>query len=216
MAGGPMWRNDHEMRACELLGWDASKSVPCSAVDTTYRIGTADCAQLLFGDNADYRTYGTDSPIQEKHGALEAAVYNHIWANPDDSYSQPTDLAIVIVPGMADDTKCTFLLVPDFMVRRNVSMDTWCPTTCCFLIHMCSYVQVRPHDQAAVCFRQLVKMVKRFPEAFFMQATAFFNATLRGAFAASAPAVAYACQLLHVRFVPARDECGIDGSDALK
>ena len=102
------------------------------------------------------------------------------------------------------------------MVRRNLAMDTWCPTTCCFLIHMCSYVQVRPHDQAAVCFRQLVKMVKRFPEAFFMQATAFFNATLRGAFAASAPAVAYACQLLHVRFVPARDECGIDGSDALK
>ena len=100
-----MWRNDHEMRACELLGWDASKSVPCSAVDTTYRIGTADCAQLLFDDNDDYRTYGTDSPVQEKHGALEAAVYNHIWAGCDDPYSQPTDLAVVIVPGTGDDTK---------------------------------------------------------------------------------------------------------------
>ena len=49
-----------------------------------------------------------------------------------------------------------------------------------------------------------------------MQTTDFFNATLRGAFAASAPAVAYARQLLHVRYVPARDECGIDGSGALK
>ena len=39
-----------------------------------------------------------------------------------------TDLAVVIVPGMGDVTTCTFLLVPDFMVRRTLVRDTWCPT----------------------------------------------------------------------------------------
>ena len=77
-------------------------------------------------------------------------------------------------------------------------------------------VQVLPNDRTTVCFRQLVKMAETFLEAFFMQATAFFNATMRGAFSASAPTVAYARQLLHVRFVPARDECVIDRSDAPK
>ena len=57
---------------------------------------------------------------------------------------------------------------------------------------------------------------RNFPEAFFMQTTAFFNAALRGAFAASAPAVAYARQLLHVRYVAARGDCEIDGEDPLK
>ena len=62
-----------------------------------------------------------------------------------------------------------------------------------------------------VWVKQLVKLVKKFPEAFFMQTSAFFNAALRGAFAASAPAVSYARQLLHVRYVEARDDCEIDG-----
>ena len=188
MPGGPMWRNEHEMRACKLLGWDASKGLLCNAIYTTYRTGTADCAQLLFDDNDHYRSYGTDSFSLDKTCALDYAVRNHIGASSDDPYSHPTDFAVVIVPGMRDDTKCTFLLVPDFMVRRTLVMDTWCLTTCCFMIYMCSYVQVRPHAQPAEYFRQLVILVKKFPEAFFMHATAFFNAALRGAFALLLPA----------------------------
>ena len=142
MSGGPMWRNEHEMRACKLLGWDASKGLLCNAIDTAYRIGTADCAQLLLDDNDDYRTYGTGRFSLDKTCALDCAVRNHIGASSDDPYSHPTDLAVGIVLGMRDDTKFTFLLVPDFMVRQTLVIDTWCPTTCCFLVHMCSYVQV--------------------------------------------------------------------------
>ena len=76
---------------------------------------------------------------------------------------------------------------------------------------MCSYVQVRPHRKPHDCINQLVQLVKKFPEGFFMQTAAFFNAALRGAFAASAPAVAYARQLLHVRYDSDRDNCEIDG-----
>ena len=81
---------------------------------------------------------------------------------------------------------------------------------------MCSYVQVRPHGQPADCIKQLVQLVKKFPDGFFMHTTAFFNAALRGAFAASAPAVAYARQLLHVRYDADRDECEVDDEAALK
>ena len=84
------------------------------------------------------------------------------------------------------------------------------------MIHMCSYVQVRPHGQPANCIKQLVQLVKKFPEGFFMHTTAFFNAALRGAFAASAPAVAYARQLLHVRYDADRDGCEVDDEAALK
>ena len=64
-------------------------------------------------------------------------------------------------------------------------------------------VQVRPNENSANCLRKLVAMVKTFPEALFTYATAFFNATLRGAFSAGAPTVAYARQLLHARYVAA-------------
>jgi hypothetical protein len=64
-------------------------------------------------------------------------------------------------------------------------------------------VQVQPNDNTANCLRKLVAMVKMFPEEFFTHATAFFNATLRGAFSAGAPTVAYARQLLHARYVAA-------------
>ena len=84
------------------------------------------------------------------------------------------------------------------------------------MIHMCSYVQVRPHGQPAECIKELLRLVKKFPDGFFMHTTAFFNAALRGAFAASAPAVAYARQLLHVRYDEDRDSCEIDGEPALK
>ena len=49
-----------------------------------------------------------------------------------------------------------------------------------------------------------------------MHTNAFFNAALRGAFAASASAVAYARQLLHVRYDAERDDCKVDDEDALK
>ena len=84
------------------------------------------------------------------------------------------------------------------------------------MIHMCSYVQVRPHGQPAECIKELLRLVKKFPDGFFMHTTAFFNAALRGAFAASAPAVAYARQLLHVRYNADRDECPDDDEAALK
>ena len=93
---------------------------------------------------------------------------------------------------------CTFLLVPDFMVRRTLVRDTWCPTTCCFMIHMCSYVQVRPHGQPAECIKELLRLVKKFPDGFFMHTTAFFNAALRGAFArrsTKSPA-SYFCKII--------------------
>ena len=78
---------------------------------------------------------------------------------------------------------------------------------------MCRYAGTASlHD----CINQLVQLVKKFPEGFFMQTAAFFNAALRGAFAASAPAVAYARQLLHVRYDEDRDSCEIDGEPALK
>ena len=57
---------------------------------------------------------------------------------------------------------------------------------------------------------------KKFPEGFFMQTAAFFNAALRGAFAASAPAVAYARQLLHVRYLEDRDNCESAGEQSPK
>ena len=135
-------------------------------------------------------------------------------SSSDDQHAHQTDLAVVIIPGMAGT--CTFLLVPDFMVRRTLVRDTWCPTTCCFMIHMCSYVQVRRHRQPADCINQLVQLVKKFPEGFFMQTAAFFNAALRGAFAASAPAVAYARQLLHVRYLEDRDNCESAGEQSPK
>ena len=77
-------------------------------------------------------------------------------------------------------------------------------------------VQVLPNDRTTVCFRQLVKMAETFLEAFFMQATAFFNATMRGAFSASAPTVAYARQLLHVRYLEDRDNCESAGEQSPK
>ena len=83
MAGGPMWRHEHEMRPCTLLGWDCSTARPYNAIDTTYRIGNADCAKVLFGDNGDSRSYGTDS--EWKGGLLEAAVRNGIWDPRDDT-----------------------------------------------------------------------------------------------------------------------------------
>ena len=148
---------------------------------------------------------------------LETAICQETdVSSSDDQHATQTDLAVVIVPGKGDVTTCTFLLVPDFMVRRTLVRDTWCPTTCCFVIQMCSYVQVRPHRKPNDCLNQLVQLVKKFPEAFFMHTTAFFNAALRGAFAASAPAVAYARQLLHVRYDADRDSCELDGETALK
>ena len=84
------------------------------------------------------------------------------------------------------------------------------------MIHMCSYVQVRPHGQPAECIKQLLRLVKKFPDGFFMHTTAFFNAALRGAFAASAPAVAYARQLLHVRYLEDRDNCESAGEQSPK
>jgi len=62
MPGGPMWRNEHEMRACKLLGWGASKGLLGNAIDTTYRIGTADCAQFLFDDNDRRNHFGSIDP----------------------------------------------------------------------------------------------------------------------------------------------------------
>ena len=127
------------MRGCDLLGWDRLKIPHCNAVDTTYRIPFADCAPLLFDSNQQYRNFGTDSSTEGYETALEKAICHEMSASSsDDQHAHPTDLAVVIIPGMAGT--CTFLLVPDFMVRRTLVRDTWCPTTCCFVIHMCSYV----------------------------------------------------------------------------
>jgi hypothetical protein len=200
------------MRGCDLLSWDRDKNSVCNAVDTTYRIATADGAPLLFGSHQQFRNLGTDSSTQGDETALEKAICQETEvSSSDDQHASQTDLAVVIVPGTGDVTICMFLLVPDFMVRRTPVMDTWFPTPCCFMIHMCSYVQVRRHRQPHDCINQLVQLVKKFPEGFFMQTAAFFNAALRSAFAASAPAVAYARQLLHVRYNEDRDSCEIDG-----
>ena len=205
------------MRGCDLLSWDREKNSVCNAVDTTYRIATADCAPLLFDSHQQFRNFGTDTSYCGEQTVLETAICQETdVSSSDDQHATQTDLAVVIVPGKGDVTTCTFLLVPDFMVRRTLVRDTWCPTTCCFVIQMCSYVQVRPHSKPNDCLNQLVQLVKKFPEAFFMHTTAFFNAALRGAFAASAPAVAYARQLLHVRYDEDRDSCELDGETALK
>ena len=116
------------MRGCALLSWD-DKNGPCNAVDTTYRIATADCAPLLFDSHQQFRNFGTDTSSQGDETALEKAICQEMEASSsDDQHASQTDLAVVIVPGMGDVTTCTFLLVPDFMVRRTLVRDTWCPT----------------------------------------------------------------------------------------
>ena len=129
MHGGPPWRHETEMCGCGLLGWNHLEQLDCNAIDTSYRIASADCAQLLFDDHIQYRTHSTDSSFLDFKSDLDFAVRNHIAvSSSDDPLANQTDLAVVIVPGMGDVTTCTFLLVPDFMVRRTLVRDTWCPT----------------------------------------------------------------------------------------
>ena len=117
------------MRGCALLSWDRDKNGACNAVDTTYRISTADCAPLLFDSHQQFRNFGTDTSTQGDETALEKAICHEMEvSSSDDQHASQTDLAVVIVPGMGDVTTCTFLLVPDFMVRRTLVRDTWCPT----------------------------------------------------------------------------------------
>ena len=121
---GPLWRLEHKMRTCTLLGWDTSTGLDCDAIDTTYRMSNADCAKILFDSDGAYRASGTYSdPV---YYALEIAVHNEMWVSPDgDVYAQPTDLAVVILPCTGAGTKYTFLLVPDFMVRNLVICLLW-------------------------------------------------------------------------------------------
>ena len=105
------------------------KNGPCNAVDTTYRISTADCAPILFDSHQQFRNFGTDPSSQGYDSVLEEAICQETdVSSSDDRHASQTDLAVVIVPGMGDVTTCTFLLVPDFMVRRTLVRDTWCPT----------------------------------------------------------------------------------------
>ena len=117
------------MRGCALLSWDVANSGPCNAVDTTYRISTAGCAPILFDSHQQFRNLGTDPSSQGYDSVLEEAICQETdVSSSDDRHARSTDLAVVIVPGMGDVTTCTFLLVPDFMVRRTLVRDTWCPT----------------------------------------------------------------------------------------
>ena len=117
------------MRGCALLSWDGDKNGPCNAVDTTYRISTAGCAPILFDSHQQFRNLGTDPSSQGYDSVLEKAICQETdVSSSDDRHARSTDLAVVIVPGMGDVTTCTFLLVPDFMVRRTLVRDTWCPT----------------------------------------------------------------------------------------
>ena len=116
------------MRGCALLSWD-DKNGPCNAVDTTYRISSDNCAPILFDSHKQFRNLGTDPSSQGYDSVLEEAICQETdVSSSDDRHASPTDLAVVIVPGMGDVTTCTFLLVPDFMVRRTLVRDTWCPT----------------------------------------------------------------------------------------
>ena len=117
------------MRGCDLLSWDREKNSVCNAVDTTYRIATADCAPILFDSHKQFRNLGTAPSSKGYDSFLEEAICEETdVSSSDDRHASQTDLAVVIVPGMGDVTTCTFLLVPDFMVRRTLVRDTWCPT----------------------------------------------------------------------------------------
>ena len=117
------------MRGCALLSWDRALHGACNAVDTTYRISSDNCAPILFDSHKQFRNLGTDPSSQGYDSVLEEAICQETdVSSSDDRHARQTDLAVVIVPGMGDVTTCTFLLVPDFMVRRTLVRDTWCPT----------------------------------------------------------------------------------------